>query len=169
MLKDNSTLFVLAMPASDHDKSGGSPPKASSPPGDPQGAVGDRLAQATTRRVLVVDDNEDAAQSTAELLRLFGHEVFIAHEGTSALAERARLKPDVVLLDISLPDIDGYEVARRMRGEAEQTSMVLVAMTGWGNEEDKQRANDAGFDQHWVKPVSIDKLKDIAALTHQHP
>jgi CheY-like chemotaxis protein len=169
MLKDKFTSFILALPASEHDKSGGSPSSANPSPTDLHGPVGDRLAQATTRRVLVVDDNEDAAQSTAELLRLFGHEVFIAHEGASALAERARLKPDVVLLDISLPDIDGYEVARRMRGEGEQNSMVLVAMTGWGNEEDKQRANDAGFDQHWVKPVSIDKLKDIAALTHQHP
>jgi len=169
MLKDLSSSFVLALPASEHDKSGGPPPRASSSEENLNGPASDRLASDTTRRVLVVDDNEDAAQSTAELLRLFGHEVFIAHEGTSALTERARLKPDVVLLDISLPDIDGYEVARRMRGEAEQQSMVLVAMTGWGNEEDKQRANDAGFDQHWVKPVSIDKLKDIAALTHQHP
>ncbi|RJF95361.1 response regulator [Noviherbaspirillum saxi] len=177
MLKAKSNLFVLANPAADHDKSGGpglhlkdsesmGKPDTNSPTRD---AVGARLLQAASRRVLVVDDNEDAAQSTAELLRLFGHEVFIAHEGSKALAERARLKPDVVLLDISLPDIDGYEVARRMRGDADQQAMVLVAMTGWGNEEDKQKANDAGFDQHWVKPVSIDKLKDIGALTHRHP
>jgi CheY-like chemotaxis protein len=147
MLNDPSSVLTFASKTQGHDNGGAS---SMQPP--------------ASRRILVVDDNEDAAQSTAELLRLLGHEVFVAHEGGTALMERIRCNPDVVLLDISLPDMDGYEVARQMRSAADQQALVLVAVTGWGGEKDRQLANAAGFDLHWVKPVSIDKLKQIAEL-----
>lgn len=149
MLKDISNAFVLANQTQGHNE-GASAGAGVSPP--------------RSRRVLVVDDNDDAAQSTAELLRLLGHEVFVANQGSTALSERARCQPDIVLLDISLPDMDGYEVARQMRTAQDQQALVLVAMTGWGGEQDKQLADAAGFDLHWVKPVSLDKLQQISAL-----
>lgn len=147
MLKDISNAFVLANQTKGHNEGA---------------SAGKSLSK--SRRVLVVDDNDDAAQSTAELLRLLGHEVFVANQGSTALAERARCHPDIVLLDISLPDMDGYEVARRMRTAPDQQSLVLVAMTGWGGEQDKQLADAAGFDLHWVKPVSLDKLQQISVM-----
>jgi len=152
MMKDISSAFVLASQTQGHN----------------EGASAG-LSASKSRRVLVVDDNDDAAQSTAELLRLLGHEVFVANQGSTALSERERCKPDVVLLDISLPDMDGYEVARQMRTAPGQDALVLVAMTGWGGEQDKQLADAAGFDLHWVKPVSLDKLQQIAALPPHSP
>ena len=115
------------------------------------------------RRVLVVDDNRDAADSLAAVVRLNGHQVHCAHDGEEALAKAAEHRPEIVLLDIGLPKLDGYQVAQRLRAEPAGRELVLVAVTGWGQEEDVQRALDAGFDAHITKPIDYDALLGILA------
>jgi signal transduction histidine kinase/CheY-like chemotaxis protein len=110
-------------------------------------------------RILVVDDNADAAEMLAMLLELRGHQILVAHTGPAALEAAAELKPEVVFLDIGLPGLNGYEVARRLRADASRPQPVLVAVTGWGSEEDRRQAKAAGFDGHLVKPVDIAKLE----------
>jgi PAS domain S-box-containing protein len=112
-------------------------------------------------RVLVVDDNRDAADSCSTLLELSGHSVQAAYTGHEALAIAAKTRPHVVVTDIGLPDIDGYEVAARIRAEAWGRTMVLVAVTGWGQESDKQRAFSAGFSHHLTKPIDPDTLESL--------
>jgi two-component system CheB/CheR fusion protein len=109
-------------------------------------------------RILVVDDNDDNARSLAMLLRLLGHDVRVAGDGASALAEVGRHRPRLVLLDIGLPGMSGYEVAARLRERPEMAGAVLVAMTGYGQPEDRRRSEEAGFDGHLVKPVDPDAL-----------
>jgi CheY-like chemotaxis protein len=116
-----------------------------------------------TRRVLVADDNEDAGESLAMLLRLDGHEVEVANNGTDALALFDRMIPDVVILDIGMPGLSGYEVARRIRGRDAGRAVMLIAVTGWGQEADKARASEAGFDHHYTKPVEPDALSALLA------
>ena len=113
------------------------------------------------RRVLVVDDNLDSAQSTAMLLELAGHEVRVAHEGTGALAAAVQFRPDVVVMDIGLPGMSGYDVARHVRGRRETAHVLLIALTGYGQPDDVFRIKSAGFDYHLVKPASPEQ---IAAL-----
>jgi PAS domain S-box-containing protein len=113
------------------------------------------------RRVLVVDDNVDSAESMAVLLRLDGHEVRLAHDGEAALEEARVFRPDVMFLDLSLPKMDGYEVARRLRQEPEMSGMTLVAMTGYGHAEERRRTREAGFHAHLVKPVDFDLLRNL--------
>jgi PAS domain S-box-containing protein len=114
-------------------------------------------------RVLVADDNRDAARVLELLLRAHGQDVHVAHDGAEAV-ERARLlRPDVVLLDLGMPVLTGYEAARRIRAEVWGRDMLLVALTGWGQEEDRVRTKSAGFDQHLVKPVSAAKLQELLA------
>jgi CheY-like chemotaxis protein len=112
------------------------------------------------RRILVVDDNVDAATSLAVLLRGMGHEVFVAHEGRAALADLSRIRPDIALLDIAMPDMSGYELARQIRSRA-GPAMRIVALTGFGLAEDRARALEAGFDQHMVKPADPEFLKSL--------
>jgi signal transduction histidine kinase/CheY-like chemotaxis protein len=123
---------------------------------------GDGATQApTTCRVLIVDDLKDSADSLAMMLRLMGHEVFTAYDGEEAIAAAARLKPDIVLLDIGMPKLNGIDICRRIRQQPWGKSMVLVAQTGLGQEEDKRRFEEAGFNHHLVKPVdpmAIEKL-----------
>ena len=115
-------------------------------------------------RVLVVDDNADSAESLALLLQMAGHEVKMAHDGPSALAAARAHRPEVVLLDIGLPaGMDGYEVARRMRPEPGLERSLIVAVTGFGQEEDRRRAVHAGFDAHLVKPVDLKQLSRLLA------
>jgi len=114
-----------------------------------------------SRRVLVVDDNIDSAESMAVLLRLHGHEVRLAHDGLAALEGADAFRPDVMFLDLDLPKMDGYEVARRLRLEPAMRYMTLVAMTGYGQEEDRQRTQDAGFQLHLVKPVDFNKVEEL--------
>jgi CheY-like chemotaxis protein len=111
--------------------------------------------------VLVVDDNRDAAESLAMLLRTAGAEVQVAHDGPSALAEFERCEPDIVLLDIGMPGMDGYEVARRLREVSRPERVAIVALTGWGQDEDRQRVRDAGFDHHLVKPIDLASLQAL--------
>jgi CheY-like chemotaxis protein len=115
------------------------------------------------RRVLVVDDNRDAADSLAALLDIEGHEVKAMYTAEAALEEFELLKPDLVLLDIGLPRISGYEVARRIKLSHPQLS--VVALSGYGRPEDKQQALAAGFDAHLVKPVDFDTLKELMIRT----
>jgi CheY-like chemotaxis protein len=103
-------------------------------------------------RVLVVDDSVDSAETIAELVRIWGHEVCIAHDGEHALRAARETRPDVVLLDIGLPGMDGYAVAAQLRAEG-LVGRLLVAITGYSELEDRERMKDAGFDRHLVKPV----------------
>ena len=120
-------------------------------------------------RVLVVDDNRDSMESLAMLLGFWGHDVLTAGDGTEAVEIARQQHPDVVLLDIGLPGIDGYEVARRMLAPAETRRPALVAMTGYGQAEDRQRAREAGFALHLVKPVEPDALRQALAVVDRGP
>lgn len=112
----------------------------------------------TARRILVVDDCADTADSLAMYLRLLGHDVCVAHDGRSALEHATRDVPDVVILDIGLPGLSGYAVAEELRRDPRTRAALLVALTGWGHDEDRRRAREAGFDLHVVKPVDPDRL-----------
>ena len=112
----------------------------------------------TRRKVLVVDDNIDAAQSLGSVLSLLGHDVRLAHDGLEALSAAEAFRPDIVLLDIGMPRLNGYEACRALRGRPWSTRTRFVALTGWGQPEDRQRSLDAGFDQHLVKPVDLTAL-----------
>jgi CheY-like chemotaxis protein len=116
---------------------------------------------ATPRHVLIADDNADAADSLAMLLRLEGHEVTVVASGHQALAAVSELQPEFALLDIGMPDMDGYEVARRLRQIPLRSRLTLVAVTGWGREGDKTRATEAGFDYHFTKPIEPDELFEL--------
>jgi PAS domain S-box-containing protein len=143
--------FVVRLPLSIQTLRVVAPARASKP----------RVAAA--RRVLVVDDNRDAADSLAMLLEAMGHDVTAVYDAAAALAAANSIQPDIVMLDIGMPHTNGYEVARRIRGNAARNPPFLVAITGWGQESDKQRARDAGFDRHFVKPVSEEALRDVLA------
>jgi CheY-like chemotaxis protein len=106
-----------------------------------------------SRRILVVDDNCDAARSLATLLRGNRHEVFTAHDGLQAVETAATQRPHAILLDLGLPKLNGYEAARRIRQAPSCDGALLVALTGWGQEEDRRRSHEAGFDAHLTKPV----------------
>ena len=120
----------------------------------------------TKRRVLIADDNRDALDSLTRLLELSGHEVHAAVDGLQALEAAARVRPDLMLLDIGMPGLNGYEVARRVRSFDWGRSAVLVALTGWGQDNDRRQSREAGFDSHWVKPLDSRKL---AALLQSLP
>lgn len=115
------------------------------------------------RRILVVDDNQDGAISLAMLLEAIGHQVATAFNGLEALKVASRIRPDVVLLDIGIPGLNGYEVARRIREEPWGKATVLIAITGWGQLEDRERSKDVGFDDHFVKPLDFTRLKRLLA------
>jgi two-component system CheB/CheR fusion protein len=127
------------------------------------GPASDGKGVTPPRRILVVDDNFDQAQSLAMLLKLMGHEVFVAHEGPAAIEEALRHHPDLALIDIGLPGMSGYDVARRLREYPELAGTVLVAQTGWGQEEDRRRSAQAGFDHHVVKPLDLEGLQGVLA------
>jgi CheY-like chemotaxis protein len=120
---------------------------------------GSRTGEPTTpgSRILVVDDNEDAADSVAIMLRLSGHDVQVAYSGQTALSTAVEYQPNIVLLDIGLPEIDGYEIARRLRQRPQLKDAWLIALTGYGQDSDRQRSHEAGFDHHLVKPVDMDE------------
>ena len=115
------------------------------------------------RRVLVADDNEDSAETLALLLEALGNEVRAVHDGQRAVEEAESFRPDVALLDIGMPGLDGYEAARFIRSQPWGQAVVLIALTGWGLDEDVQKAREAGFDRHLLKPVDIGPLQDAMA------
>ncbi|WP_246522719.1 ATP-binding protein [Gemmata palustris] len=126
------------------------------PPGTAEPSAG-----APKLNILVVDDNRDAADSLALLLEVKGHEVRMAHDGPEALRVLETFRPDLIVLDIGLPGMNGYEVARRVRGSTELRAVTLVALTGWGQEEDRRRTRDAGFDYHLVKPADVTEIEKV--------
>jgi signal transduction histidine kinase len=137
-----------------------------SPSGEARGrAGGEQPAALSQRRVLVVDDNRDAADSLGMLLEFLGADAHVVYDGPSALQALHIYRPAVVFLDIGMPGMDGHEVARQMRQVSEFRDVMLVAMTGWGQEEDRRRSRAAGFDHHLVKPVGADALQ--ALLAHE--
>jgi CheY-like chemotaxis protein len=113
-------------------------------------------------RILVVDDSVDSAETLAELLKIWGHEVHLAHDGPAAVAAAREYKPEIVLLDIGLPGMDGFAVARELRKEG-TGGRLLVALTGYGEQQDRDRAAAAGFDHHLVKPIDPDSLQKLLA------
>ena len=113
------------------------------------------------RRLLIADDNEDAAESLAALLRMEGHEVTVVNNGRDALATAGAIHPEIALLDIGMPDMNGYEVARRLRNGPLGQTLTLIAVTGWGQDRDKARALGAGFDHHFTKPIEPDALLEL--------
>jgi CheY-like chemotaxis protein len=121
-----------------------------------------------SHRLLIVDDNRDAAESMAMLLQIWGHEVRCAYDGPSALEVSATYRPQVVILDIGLPGMDGYEVASRLRESPQAAQAVLIAVTGYGREEDRLRSRRAGFDHHMVKPVGPDALQKLLSSLKVH-
>jgi PAS domain S-box-containing protein len=133
--------FVVRIPTIASER-----PEATSSPAE-------TVSQPSRRRVLVVDDNTDAAESLAALLAIGGHETRLAHDGLQAVAEAKAFHPDVVFLDIGMPELDGHETARRIREQPWGKDMVLVALTGWGQTEDRRRSKEAGFNHHLVKPA----------------
>jgi signal transduction histidine kinase len=126
-------------------------------------AEADPLPAPAPRRVLIADDNRDAAEALGALLALHGHDVRVVHDGVQALAVAKRFRPDVLLLDLGMPRLDGYRTAREIRRRAWGQQAIIVALTGWGQEQDRQRTAAASFDLHLVKPVTEDQL--LHALT----
>ena len=112
-------------------------------------------------QVLVVDDNRDAADSLGMMLRIMGNEPRMVYDGLEAVTAAGEFQPNVVLLDIGLPKLNGYEAAQRIREQPLGKRMVLIALTGWGQDEDKRRSSEAGFDHHMVKPVEPDALMNM--------
>jgi len=153
------TEFLIRLPAA--------VPAAATP-----AAPGPPVTAASTdpkRRILIVDDNEDALMSLANLLGLDGHEVCTAANGFLALDKAPEFRPEVAVLDIGMPGIDGYELARRIRAQSWGGSMVLVALTGWGQEADRRRSREAGFDSHWVKPLDVDNFARYLERLFEQP
>lgn len=114
-------------------------------------------------RILVVDDNHDSALSMAMMLQIIGHDTRTAHDGESAVSTAESFLPEVVLLDIGLPKLNGYEVAQRIREKSWGQSMYLIAVTGWGQDEDRQRSSEVGLNLHMVKPVEPAALEKLLA------
>jgi len=148
--------FVVTLPRlmrADVDES--SAHQAATPPVPPMNVPHQAL------QILVVDDNVDAAQMMALLVETLGHHASIEHSSTAALERAAVDPPDVCLLDIGLPDIDGYELARRLRAQTKGRQPLLVAVTGYGQDQDRERTRQAGFDHHLVKPADTTALSRL--------
>jgi signal transduction histidine kinase len=156
--------FLILLPVSIERETAGEDPgddeaDLSGQSGDP-----DKLSRPMVqRRILVADDNQDARESLAALLALSGHEVFRAQDGSDALQSAERHRPHIALLDIGMPLANGYEVARSIRGQPWGRDMVLIALTGWGQESDRRRSHEAGFNNHLTKPVDPDVLDELLA------
>jgi len=144
------TVFTVRIPLS------GSMPEAA-------GLAPASTQNAPRRRVLLADDNVDFANSLASLLTAHGHDVRVVHDGAEALRVAAEFLPECAFLDIGMPKVHGYEVARRLKASPATADCVLVAVTGWGQEDDRRRARDAGFDRHLVKPIDPEQLEAILA------
>jgi CheY-like chemotaxis protein len=112
-------------------------------------------------RILLADDNLDSAESLCALLQLQGHDVHLVHDGLAAVEAAARLQPDVIVLDIGMPGLNGYDAARRIREQQGERRPILVALTGWSQDEYRRRSAEAGFDAHIVKPVTDTVLLQV--------
>ncbi|MGY6216834.1 PAS domain-containing protein [Methylolobus aquaticus] len=135
---------------------------AASPPSEPAPAVSEAApAPSAPRRVLVADDNQDAGNSLAALLRALGHEVHIARDGLEAVAAAEAHRPEFILMDIGMPRLNGYDACRRIREHAWGRDIVITALTGWGQDSDRQRSQEAGFSHHLTKPVDFNALRQL--------
>jgi CheY-like chemotaxis protein len=137
-------LPILSTPA------GISPPDGDTP-----------AASSAKRRILIVDDNKDSADSLALLLEITGNKTYMAHDGVEAFEAIEKHRPEVVLLDIGLPKLDGHEVCRRVREQPWGKDIMVIALTGWGQEDDRRKSEEAGFNGHLVKPIDYDKLLEL--------
>ena len=146
---DQGSEFVVRLPVLQ-------PPLERPPTSD-----GPKAAALSGSRILVVDDNKDSADSLGMLLRLKGNEIRTAYDGIEAVDVAETFHPELVLLDIGLPKLNGYEVARRIRQQPWGQDMILVALTGWGQDEDRRRSQEAGFNFHVVKPVELAALEKL--------
>ena len=124
---------------------------------------GDKAQPTSDLRILVVDDNRDAAESLAMLLKMMGNSIHTAHDGEEAVTAAREFQPNVVLCDIGLPKLNGYEACRQMKAQAWDKNMILIAMTGWGQDDDRRKSEEAGFDHHMVKPVDPQALMKLLA------
>ena len=115
----------------------------------------------TRRRILVADDNIDAASSLGMLLEMMGHEVCIVHDGVEAVEKATTFRPDIILLDLGMPQLNGYEACARIREQPSNKRTLIVALTGWTQEDKKQRSQRAGFDLHLIKPVELPALEQL--------
>jgi CheY-like chemotaxis protein len=149
--------FVVRLPTVDAKPAAFAPPPAAN-----------GLEPGPGRRVLIVDDNMDSAASLEMLLRISGQVTLVAHDGPEAIAAAERFRPDVVLLDIGLPGLDGYSTCRRIREQPWGRNIILAAVTGWGDERDRGRSRDAGFDYHLVKPIDFAVLDAVLAASPPH-
>jgi len=141
----------------------GNRPDERSQSGDSEG-----LVASLPRRILVVDDNADAAASLAMLLRIKGHDVRTAHDGLQGIESAASFLPELILMDIGMPRLNGYEACRRIRSQSWGADIVIVAVTGWGQEEDRVRSAESGFDHHLVKPIepaAVEKILETRDLS----
>jgi CheY-like chemotaxis protein len=136
------------------------PPPSGVPPRRPGGR---RAEPFPAQRILVVDDNRDGAEALGALLERLGATVSVANDGREALNVLDTFDPEVVLLDIGMPGLDGYEVSRQIRAADGHSEVLLIALTGWGGDEDRAQSKMAGFDHHLVKPLDIDKLRSLLA------
>ena len=123
------------------------------------------MIQPDPRRILIVDDNVDAAEMLAVMLHGWGHDTRVVYDGQSALTAAEEFQPEIVLLDLGLPTLDGYETGRRLRETECGRAALIVAVTGWGQEQDVARSRAAGFDRHLVKPVSPQVLRTLVEST----
>jgi CheY-like chemotaxis protein len=119
------------------------------------------VGEAARLRILVVEDNRDSADSLKTLLEALGYEAQVAYDGESAVRIAGVLRPDVILMDIGLPGMNGYDAARRIRAQSVGVRMLIVALTGWGQEADRERSSEAGMDHHLIKPLDLTVLKEI--------
>ncbi len=133
------------------------------PPAPSTGPAGQSLNGNIRRRVLIIEDNADARESLRAVLELSGHEVHEAEDGPGGVAKALAVRPDLALIDIGLPSLNGYEVARQIRSAPAGRGIVLVALTGYSQPRDRQQAQEAGFDAHLVKPVDFARLSDLIA------
>jgi CheY-like chemotaxis protein len=155
--RGHGSEFVVRLPALDESAAAPPEPRINEPTKMPG------------RRILIVDDSRDAATSLAILLKLTGNETHTAFDGLKAVEAAATLRPEVVFLDIGLPSLNGYEVCRRIRGQPGGKGMLVVALTGWGQEEDRKKCRDAGFDSHLVKPIQLPALTKLLANFQSAP
>jgi signal transduction histidine kinase len=142
--------------------------KPAQPSADESVAESSAAERATPHRILIADDNADSAESMGMLLRLMGNDVRIASDGLEAVEQAAAFQPDIVLMDIGMPRLDGYEAARRIRNQAWSRDTLLVAVTGWGPSDDDEEATAAGFDRHFTKPLDPAELRRLVSGARPH-
>jgi PAS domain S-box-containing protein len=154
--------FIVHLPVDEHEPQ----PRAEQPRAGESGQAAEQRRPAAARRILVVDDNVDSAQSLAMLLNRMGHETQMAYDGLEAVQAAAAFKPQIILLDIGLPKLNGYEAAKKIREQASADGLAIIALSGWGQDRDKQRALESGFDHHLTKPVDYATLEKLLTIVH---